>query len=103
MCERTVQTRLGSGMTPEEIVTKPIRQTKRKFVPCDPSIENCLNCQKEDCNCDLPPRPGETNTGDVLKNVISGGYESPETVYHCVLDLGTIEEKLRRRITNEND
>lgn len=79
MCERTVQTRLGSGMTPEEIVSKPIRQTKRKFVPCDPSIQNCLNCTKEDCNCDLPPRPGETNTGEKP--------EPPNFCHSCGADL----------------
>lgn len=92
MSQRTVQARLGSGMTPEEIVSKPIRQTKRKFVPCEPSLQNCLNCTQEDCCCELPAQPGETKTGDVLKNVISGDYESPETVYHCVIDLEAIEE-----------
>lgn len=92
MCERTVQTRLGSGMTPEEIVTKPIRQTRRKYVPCDPSDYDCLHCTKEDCNCDLPPRPEETKAGDVLNGAISGVYESTATIYHCVLDLEAIEE-----------
>ena len=94
MSQRTVQARLGSGMTPEEIVSKPIRQTKRKFMTCEPSLQNCLNCTLEDCYCELPAQPGETVTSNAMKRKTRRKHESTATIYHCVLDLETIEEEL---------
>lgn len=82
----TVQTRLRAGMTPEEVITKEVRSSKRAYKPCVPTDYNCLHCTKPDCTCSLPPQVGETASGDILRKILDNTEITPERTYRLLLD-----------------